>query len=80
MRRAHIDPAVVFLPSGSVIVLENTPTDPEVEQSLREHVVPAALAIRPGISWPHSQMFHVRVTGDALLALGDLIRGLPVPQ
>ena len=61
-------------------MLENTPIDPEVEQSLREHVVPAALAIRPGISWPHSQMLHVRVTEDALLALGDLIMGLPAPQ
>ena len=63
-----------------MIVLENTPIDPEVEQSLREHVVPAVLAIRPGISWPRSQMLHVRVTGDALLAFADLIIDLPAPQ
>jgi hypothetical protein len=35
-----------------------------VEQSLREHLVQATLAIRPGISWPRSQMLLVGVTPD----------------
>jgi hypothetical protein len=61
-------------------VVEKTPIDPEVEQSLREHVVPAALAISARNFWLRSQMLHVRVTGDALLAFGDLIIGLPAPQ
>jgi hypothetical protein len=69
-----------LLPAGPVIVLESNSIDPEVELRLREYVIPEALAIRPGIVWPRSQMLHVSATREALRAFADLIAGFPAPQ
>jgi len=69
-----------LLPTVAVILLESSSIDHEVEQGVHDHIVPATLVIRPGISWPRSQMLHVMVTPEALGVLGDLITGLPAPQ
>jgi hypothetical protein len=69
-----------ILPEGSVLVLETTSIDPDVERSLRDYLVPAALNIRAGIIWPRSKMLHVGVTPESLRVLDDLITGLPAPQ
>jgi hypothetical protein len=69
-----------LLPTGSVVVLEATSIDPEVERSLRTYVVPAALEIRPGIGWPRSQMLHVGPIPVVLGTLSELIRTLRAAQ
>jgi hypothetical protein len=51
-----------LLPQGSVVVLETTSFDPEVERLLRQYVVPAGIEIRAGILWPRSKMLHVGAT------------------
>jgi hypothetical protein len=69
-----------LLPQGSVVVLETTSFDPEVERLLRQYVVPAGIEIRAGILWPRSKMLHVGATSHSLKALHDLITTLPAPQ
>jgi hypothetical protein len=69
-----------LLPQGSVVVLETTSFDPDVEKLLRHYAVPAGIEIRAGILWPRSKMLHVGVTRDSLKALHDLVTTLPAPQ
>ena len=80
-KQDRIVPAMeTLLPESSVVVLETTKFDSEVEEVLRAHAVPAGLHVRAGILWPRSTMLHIGVTHDSMLGLHDLITTLPAPQ
>ena len=62
-----------LLPAASVLVLEGTSIDPEVESRLSQHFVAPALDIRSGTIWPRPKLLHIAVSPEALRILQELL-------
>jgi hypothetical protein len=68
-----------LLSHDSVIALESTRFDSEVERLLQPYIIAPRLTIRPGTGWPKSHWVHFEARPEALNVFEDLIKRIEMP-